>query len=128
MADFVGIFWANVCTDLTNILRKKYSNFAYSTTTATETLTTLNFQVQHNRFELKKYYNVLLTESWRILYWGILEAWDHSSTDYSRRNGLWWFPQKWSVWQNPDQERTNQNVLIYRYLKITLLYIVNLFE
>ena len=22
MADFVGIFWANVCTDLTNILRK----------------------------------------------------------------------------------------------------------
>ena len=55
MANFVGVFWANVCTDLTNILRKKYSNFAYSTTTSKETLTTLNFQVQNNRFELKKY-------------------------------------------------------------------------
>ena len=66
MADFVGIFWANVFTDLTNILRKKYSNFAYSTTTSKETLTTLNFQVQHNKFELKNT-NVLLTESWRIV-------------------------------------------------------------
>ena len=26
---------------------------------------------------------------------------------------LWPFPWKWSVWQNPDQERTNQNARIY---------------
>ena len=73
MADFVGIFWANVCTDLTNS-EKKYSNFAYSTTASKETLTTLNFQVQHNRFD-----------------------WGHGSTDQSRkvdydgfhRNGLY---------------------------------------
>ena len=26
---------------------------------------------------------------------------------------LWPFPWKWSIWQNPDQERTNQNARIY---------------
>lgn len=26
---------------------------------------------------------------------------------------LWPFPWKWSVWQDPDQERTNQNTRIY---------------
>ena len=33
---------------------------------------------------------------------------------------LWPFPCKWSVWQNPDQERTNQNAGIY--LKTILPY------
>ena len=34
------------------------------------------------------------------------------------------FPWKWSVWQNPDQERTNQNARIY--LKTILPYNNNL--
>ena len=64
MADFAGIFWAKVCTDLTNFFEKKkaailqfweendMSVSAYSITTATETLTTLNFQVQHTVTDL----------------------------------------------------------------------------
>ena len=60
MAEMFALIWQAFS------IEKKYSNFAYSITTATETLTTLNFQVQHNRFELKKT-NLLLTESWRIV-------------------------------------------------------------
>ena len=35
-------------------------------------------------------------------------------------HSIWPFPWKWSVWQNPDQERTNQNARIY--LKTILPY------
>ena len=33
---------------------------AYPITTATEILTTLNFEVQHDRFDLKKYYYITI--------------------------------------------------------------------
>ena len=47
------------------------------------------------------------------------------SCSSNETSSLWLFPWKWSEWQNPDQERTNQNARNYLATTLphnTLLY------
>ena len=54
----------------------------------------------------------------RFLFVVLVAKFEFAGFRKQKIQSLWPFPWKWSVWQNPDQERTNQNVRIY--LKTTL--------
>ena len=56
----------------------------------------------------------------RFLFVVLVPKFEFAGFRKQKIQSLWPFPWKWSVWQNPDQERANQNARIY--LKTILPY------